>query len=549
MAALHSAASRLRLLVRVPLLALVVGVALSNWGCPRRDPVLPDEVRGSIAIHGYVVDPADLLVRARPVLTEPSGGGKADPPRSVTVSASRVAGSGPPHFEFRLRGLVPGAPYRIGIKVANQDSKLYPRLAWSASRDPVTTPGDGTLRFDAYAVRSEIEVMGAAAGRERAAWVAADALDFTDPAVATRSFRWRTTVPGVTGGQLQVSLTPFPRIGRQGYDPCPDSDEGLVYTQYFTADVAAGEWITLPGLDFNALLEGGRDTSPDGPRSLAGSIGPAREDPDWDMRTLPKLHAGHPLYVRVLPRVGGQLVCDPERGGVPPEVLLARVVLALLDALPAEDPEVSVGTVWYTKPAYDAHPTSGETCYRVIKDHKVLPLMAGGSVWDLLVAERMSGVSYNQTATRGKGFCVPPKDDDGFLEDFLDSFGAVLTGAVDALADLVNYTSKLWEEIQDAVVDAAASAVNQVGIVDCGPGSDCRAALETGLEVGLAAMGVPPSLPNFDDLMDQGFDYLAAEVASQAGVPEVLTDYASQEAQDFVKEEAKHQVGKSACDQ
>jgi hypothetical protein len=38
------------------------------------------------------------------------------------------------------------------------------------------------------------------------------------------------------------------------------------------------------------------------------------------------------------------------------------------------------------------------------------------------------------------------------------------------------------------------------------------------MNTGLAAMGLPPSLPNWDELVDQGIEYAAYQVASQAGV-------------------------------
>ena len=511
---------------------IVGALALPNWGCPPVETP-PNDVSGTIAVHGYTVDPNDIMVRARPVENpDVPAGGKATP---IVGHATRVPGGQPSQFEFKLTGLVENVPYRIGIKIANQDTKLYPRLVWSSNHDPLAIAGDSSLIFDAYAVRSEIAVMGTDQGRERADWVGADALDFADPTQAMRTFRWRTSLTNVTGGRLQVSLTPFPRVAERGYDPCANGDEGIVYTADFDADAVVGEWVTLPAVDFNALLLGGRDDASRGAKLLPGAVGAAVDDPNWATRTLPKLEAGHPLYVRVMPKVGETIVCDPDDGGVPPEVLLAHLVLEAIESLPADDPKIAIGTVWYTKPDIGTHPNPGETCYRITKDHKVLFPLNGGTVWDVLAVNNTSGLVYGNTVHRGMGFCVPPDtDDDGWLESFFEGLGAVFTGAIDALSDIVNYASKLWEEIQDAVVDVAAGAIDDLGIINCGDGSDCRAALETGLEIGLATMGVPPSIPNFDELVDQGIDYVAAQVASQVGVPEELVDYASQEAKDFV---------------
>lgn len=518
---------------RYLLLLLLWGVmATVNTGCSRPS----DEVRGTITMHGDFVNPGDLLVRARPL---PGEGADAAEALSVVANATRVPGGDPSRFEFHLEGLQAGVPYRIGIKILNQETEFYSRFAWSSDRDPMVQAGEPDLHFDAYAVLSEIVVLGPAEGREREAWVAADALDFTDPDLATRTFAWRTTLPDVTGGRIQVSLKPFPRINDPVYDPCTNVEDGLIYTVDFVADAVAGEWITLPPINFHALLLRGKE-DPLGDPGWHGKAGLALTDPNWDTQTLPKLEAGHPLYVRVLPKRGEEIICSPEQGGVPPEVLLAKIILKLLEYPGLLDPEVSLGTVWYTKPDYGPRPYKGEICYRILKDHKLppKPTTLNGylniSTWDILAANYISGVTYNQTAQRGMSFCVPPSadDDDGWLESFTDGFGAVLTGIVDAVGDIVNFTSNLWEEIQDEVVDAAASVIDN--FVDCGKGSICRSALETGLEIGLAAMGVPPSLPNFDELTDQGLEYLSAQVASQAGIPSVLTDYAAQEAKDFV---------------
>lgn len=513
--------------------AIIGAFALVNCGCPPAEEEPPNEVSGTIAVHGYAVDPNDIMVRARPL--ENADGPEDEKATSIVGHATRVPGGDPTHFEFKLSGLVEDLPYRIGVRIENQDTKLYPRLVWSANHDPLVIAGDTSLFFDAYAVRSEIAVMGTDEGRDRADWVGADALDFRDPIQGTRTFRWRTSLANVTGGQFQVSLTPFPRVAERGYDPCANGDEGIIYRADFEADEPVGEWMELAPVDFHALLERGRDDSTRDDPLLPGAVGKAVDDPNWATTTLPKLDAGLPLYVRVVPRIGDEFLCDPDEGGVPPEVILVHILLEVLDSLPVDDPKVSIGTVWYTKPEIGTRPNPGETCYRITKDHKLLFPLSGGTVWDLLAVNNMSGVSYGSTVHRGMGFCVPPKnDDDGWLESFFEGFGAVLTGAIDALADVVNYISNLWEEIQDAVVDVVAGAIDEIGIINCGQGSDCRAALETGLEIGLATMGVPPSLPNFDELVDQGIDYVAAQVASQVGVPQELVDYASQEAKDFV---------------
>ena len=53
----------------------------------------------------------------------------------------------------------------------------------------------------------------------------------------------------------------------------------------------------------------------------------------------------------------------------------------------------------------------------------------------------------------------------------------------------------------------------------CGGSAECKTLVSAGVDIGLAALGVPPTLPNFDKLMDEGADYLAATLAEESGVP------------------------------
>ncbi|OGF25053.1 hypothetical protein A2227_06925 [Candidatus Falkowbacteria bacterium RIFOXYA2_FULL_47_19] len=78
----------------------------------------------------------------------------------------------------------------------------------------------------------------------------------------------------------------------------------------------------------------------------------------------------------------------------------------------------------------------------------------------------------------------------------------------------LNWISEAYNALKSAVVDAVAGAV-------CGGDPACKMAISAGLDIGLAAMGIPPTIPNFDELVDGGFDYLASEIAAQAGCPDV----------------------------
>jgi hypothetical protein len=107
---------------------------------------------------------------------------------------------------------------------------------------------------------------------------------------------------------------------------------------------------------------------------------------------------------------------------------------------------------------------------------------------------------------------------------------------------MVNSAAALWESVKKAVVNIAAGVISAVG-VKCD--ATCKALLTTGLNVAMAAAGIPPSLPNMDQLKQQGIEYVAAQVAEQSGVPgtEVLAEEALEYAVHSIEAYAKQGGG------
>ena len=79
---------------------------------------------------------------------------------------------------------------------------------------------------------------------------------------------------------------------------------------------------------------------------------------------------------------------------------------------------------------------------------------------------------------------------------------------VDFVKPAVNWISETYQYLKEKLVDLLAD-------IFCGGDETCKEVLMMGLNAGLAALGVPPSLPNFDQLVDMGIDYLASELAEQ----------------------------------
>jgi hypothetical protein len=90
-------------------------------------------------------------------------------------------------------------------------------------------------------------------------------------------------------------------------------------------------------------------------------------------------------------------------------------------------------------------------------------------------------------------------------QSWWDQIGDFFSDAVSFVADAVNWVAKAYDSIKAAAVSWAPDWAQ-------GP-------LTAAMDVGLAAIGVPPTLPNFDEVASMGTDYLVKQAADAAGVP------------------------------
>jgi hypothetical protein len=101
----------------------------------------------------------------------------------------------------------------------------------------------------------------------------------------------------------------------------------------------------------------------------------------------------------------------------------------------------------------------------------------------------------------------------------LSEIGDFISGIIEGIAVLVDSFAELYAEIKQDVVNLVADVLQNLQLFDCGPGSKCQDLINAALDTALAAAGLPPSLPNFDELAQQGLDYLTEEAAEQTGLP------------------------------
>jgi hypothetical protein len=98
-----------------------------------------------------------------------------------------------------------------------------------------------------------------------------------------------------------------------------------------------------------------------------------------------------------------------------------------------------------------------------------------------------------------------PQREKSWWDEVCDAIGSAFSW----IADAVNWVSKGYTFIKSAALDALVGWM----------GPEWRALADGALTGCMVAMGVPPSLPNFDDLTRMGKGYLVETLAAEAPVP------------------------------
>jgi hypothetical protein len=316
-------------------------------------------------------------------------------------------------------------------------------------------------------------------------------------------FSWKTTAKGIKSAHWQVSTKPF-----RGPDMRP---EGLV------SEGAAGS--PQPGrftINFSKLPP----LKPAGKFQLKpGTI--QRAKPGMAFKRFPPRY-----YVRVVPMFAGK----------PAAAFSNNVRLDFPQKAPKQaNPLVKLPTDVYRVQIVDFDLIKPQTLHWgcvIVTDVDPAKLQTAG----------FAGAEYRiyeQFRKSGKPYC--PKFYKGVGEKkWYEALWEFSSGGV-------NWVSKAYEGVKKTAVKAVAKAINTL------PGNVCNATCEqgllAGLNTGLVALGVPPSLPNMEDLTNQGMDYLVQTAVAQAGIN---CDAACQDAiRNGIKDMAKQvqaQTAASYCD-
>lgn len=212
------------------------------------------------------------------------------------------------------------------------------------------------------------------------------------------------------------------------------------------------------------------------------------------------------------------------------------------DEIPKSDPsepEESVLPDWYVR----VIPVSGDPPVVIGQPSNVIPVFDEpppppsdeelgeifGLEWFVEPGVRVNLVRFEFVPYRSDSRWPPgcePYRGRGTQKDPLEWLGDMAMGAVD-------WASETYAEIKSFVVD---------GVVTLLPFVPPEVA-SFALDVALASAGIPPSLPNLDQLMSQGADYLANqmvdELAAQVPAGHALAELGKEELRRQLKDEAR----------
>ncbi|MBI3169094.1 MAG: hypothetical protein HYZ22_11480 [Chloroflexi bacterium] len=229
------------------------------------------------------------------------------------------------------------------------------------------------------------------------------------------------------------------------------------------------------------------------------------------------------FYVRVLPIINGQPDCTPSN-----EVMLtlappANVVLPTTQPPPPPPPVIYDIDITDFKPIH--YPDSRfANCVTVVTNPKFAPYWSPTSKGDLLSGA--PGSWYN--VAPGTSICPALyKEDTSILGTILEGLKALVNLVSDLYNGLKQILVKLVAELNPFCLQAQAYnyAAKEGAGLDVGEDieSVCKAAAEIAVNAGLAYLGLPPSLPNYDELMEvakgSAVDAMAKTFEEQTGIP------------------------------
>jgi hypothetical protein len=516
---------------------LTAALVLSAAPASAQDSSPAERITGVVRVNGCVLEPDDIVLRAQAFGGGAPGLEDVAPDPSEGQFATLESTADPHELAFTIRHLTPHGTYRLAIRPAavllggapGECNKLF----WKGPFEGLAVAGGSPVVIEGFAARTTVEILRPGENK----YVGADRVDLTSPDSAVRHFRWRTNLSDITGAELQIATDPFPIVTADG-NACAEPASGIAARRVLRS--AGTDWQSISGVDLLAALR---------PPVPIPAIAASAQPPTLRELAYRAALRGAPLYVRVVPLRDDQPACDVQTDGVPGWVLLANVITLEGSAEPM-NPQITAGDGQaYEPPFFDphkpySHPFGDQYAYVVVKEHTLptVSQLANPFSDDPLGRKLVLLGIFPPGATLypdGTYFWIDPGEG-SWWDDLTDSIGDLVTGAIDAIGFMVNKLAAVWQQVKTAVRDVIVDAIDAIPGLECSdeppsPGvPSCSQLVEYGMDAALASAGIPPNLPNWDELKQMGIDYAAAEVASQTGLPPAITEYAAHQLSDEV---------------
>ena len=496
-----------------------------------------------------------------------AAGGAATGPGFMVPAVQK---SGEPHaFLFEPPPVEPGRLFSITPKVTDPDCAPDPQAPanyWISGQPVLVSlglPGKTELEVCAlgdktpceYAVvkgafirRGEPAVLpeGAAAAAVEGAWVVEKAYFAGDLKKGLQRFRSSTDVAAAGAAKLQASILPFPK----GAEDDPLSPPGLLATWdidcvncEFTVDLSALAPATSAKKDawYNGVFDvvakpfqlvgTGAKKLVKKTGNLVGIGGGKKSTPEVvtaGEAQLPPLMPGDSLvagqnnvllqpptfYFRLLP-LDGEAVAGALSNAVRFQQVDKPPKLNLTNPTPSPTPVLAYEVKFITYHGIIPPLVQNDTCYIATAD--AWPADIYGLKYTTDSSKAV--ISGPPTVKKGQPICPPKPKEPSILESILSWAEYV-----------VDWTSQAWSDLKSFAVDIVLKYTPLGALcTSVAKSSTCTAAFNMALDATLVALGIPPDIPNFDELMDQGIEYVAAQAAAQVGIPKEVVQAAVDE--------------------
>ena len=111
---------------------------------------------------------------------------------------------------------------------------------------------------------------------------------------------------------------------------------------------------------------------------------------------------------------------------------------------------------------------------------------------------------------------TPVQDDESWWEEAINAVTEFFGDLVSYATQLTNWVASTYNGLKAGLITLVAQ---NLPLIPDSLRDELEDALTAMVDYGLASMGIPPTLPNFDDLTDLGVDYLATVAMESAGIP------------------------------